>query len=138
MPAHQGWLGITAITNWSREGFDILQQYCGCPSAIASFCCKGGWRPVLCGSCNLTAVEGEALVVAWYLQKARLFLLNCSNFTIITDHHPLTKLLRDKALTDVANPLFFCLKEQTLPYCFQVKYIAATVIAKDKHESHHR
>ena len=121
-----------AITDWSREGvgFVVLQQYCHCSSAVAPFCCKAGWRLALCGSRHLTAaeagyaaVEGEALAVAWCLQKARLFLLGCPNLTIVTDHRPLTKLLGDRALSDVVNPRLFRLKERTLQYRFQVKYL---------------
>ncbi|XP_076049693.1 uncharacterized protein LOC143030430 [Oratosquilla oratoria] len=121
-----------AITDWSREGigFIILQQYCHCSFAVAPFCCKAGWRLALCGSRHLTAaeagyaaVEGEALAVAWCLQKARLFLLGCPNLTIVTDHRPLTKLLGDRALSEVVNPRLFRLKERTLQYRFQVKYL---------------
>ena len=121
-----------AITDWSKEGigFVVLQQYCHCASAVTPFCCRAGWRLALCGSRHLTAaeagyaaVEGEALAVVWCLQKARLFLLGCPNLTIVTDHRPLTKLLGDKALTEVVNPRLFRLKERTLQYRFQVKFL---------------
>ena len=94
-----------AVTDWSREGigFVILQQYCNCTSVDAPFCCKEGWRISLCGSRFLTsaeagyaAVEGEALAVAWCLQKARLFLIGCPNLTIVIDHRPLAKLLDNR------------------------------------------
>ncbi|XP_063888612.1 uncharacterized protein K02A2.6-like [Scylla paramamosain] len=121
-----------ALTDWSREGigFIILQQFCHCSSAAAPFCCRAGWRLALCGSRHLTAaetgyaaVEGETLAVVWCLQKARLFLLGCPNLTIVTDHRPLTKLLGDRALTEVINPRLFRLKERMLQYRFQVKYL---------------
>ena len=51
------------------------------------------------------------------------FLLGCPNLTIVTDHRPLTKLLGDRALTEIANPRLFRLKERTLQYRFQVKYL---------------
>lgn len=114
-----------AITDWSREGigFVILQQYCSCASASAPYCCKGGWRLALCGSRHLTtaeagyaAVEGEALAVAWCL-------LGCPNLTVVTDHRPLVKLLGDRALTSVINPRLFRLKERTLQFRFQIKYL---------------
>lgn len=77
---------LAAITDWSKDGigFVVLQQYCTCTSSNTSFCCQGGWRLALCGSRHLTAAESgysaadsKALVVAWCLRKARLFLLWC-------------------------------------------------------------
>ena len=120
------------VTDWSKEGigFVVLQQYCVCVSPDAPFCCKGGWRLALCGSRHLTAaeagyapVEGEALAVAWCLRKARLFLLGCPNLVLVTDHRPLVGLLKGKALTDIANPRLFRLKEKTLPYRFTIRYL---------------
>ena len=120
------------VTDWSKVGigFVILQQYCSCPLREAPFCCKSGWRLALCGSRHLTPaetgyapVEGEALAVAWCLRKARLFLLGCPNLLIITDHRPLVKLLGDRELKDVVNPRLFALKEKTLQYRFQIKYL---------------
>ncbi|XP_066981686.1 uncharacterized protein [Macrobrachium rosenbergii] len=121
-----------ALTDWSRDGigFVILQQYCACASADAPFCCKGGWRIALCGSRHLSqaeagyaAVEGEALAVTWCLKKARLLLLGCPNLLIVTDHRPLVKLLGDRELKDILNPRLFRLKEKTLQYRFQVRYL---------------
>ena len=121
-----------AITDWSREGigFVILQQYCSCVSPEAPLCCKGGWRLALCGSRHLTPaergyapIEGEALAVAYCLHKARLFLLGCSNLSLVTDHRPLVGLLGDKALTDVTNPRLFRLKERTLQFKFTIRYL---------------
>ena len=121
-----------AVTDWSKEGvgFVILQQYCSCTSIDTPFCCRDGWKIALCGSRFLTpaesgyvAVEGEALAVVWCLQKARLFLLGCPNLTIITDHRPLVKLLGNRSLGDITNPRLFRLKERTLQYNFQIKYL---------------
>ncbi|MPC59182.1 hypothetical protein E2C01_053198 [Portunus trituberculatus] len=69
------------------------------------------------------SVEGEILVVALCLHKAHLFLLRYPNFFIITDHHPLVKLLGNRELKDVANPRLFALKEKTLQYKYQIKYL---------------
>ena len=121
-----------AITDWSKEGigFIILQQYYSCISGDTPFCCKGGWRLALCGSRHLTSaeagyapVEGEALAVVWCLRKARLFLLGCPNLTLITDHKPLVKLFGDKELKDIVNPRLFAMKEKTLVYSFNIKYL---------------
>ena len=120
------------ITDWSRDGigFVILQQYCLCASSDTPFCYKNGWRLALCGSRHLTSaeegytpVEGEALAVVWCLRKARLFLLGCPNLTLITDHKPLVKLFGNKELKDIINPRLLALKEKTLIYNFQIKYL---------------
>lgn len=120
------------VTDWSKEGlgFVILQQYCSCVSADTPFCCRGGWRLALCGSRHLSpaevhyaAVEGETLAVVWCLHKARLFLLGCPNLLLVTDHRPLVGLLGDRALKDISNPRLFRLKEKTLQFHFQVKYL---------------
>ena len=68
-------------------------------------------------------MEGEALAVAWCLRKARLFLLGCPNLVLITDHRPLVKLFGDRELKDIVNPRLFALKEKTLLYRFQVRYL---------------
>ncbi|CAL4166698.1 unnamed protein product [Meganyctiphanes norvegica] len=121
-----------AMTDWSRDGigFIILQQYCSCPSGDSPFCCKGGWRIALCGRWFLSSaeavyapVEGEALAIVWCLKKAKLFLMGCPNLTIITDHIPLVKLFGDRELKDIHNPRLFTLKEKTLLFNFQIKYM---------------
>ncbi|KAK3894918.1 hypothetical protein Pcinc_001366 [Petrolisthes cinctipes] len=129
----RSWHGPTVVvTDWSKVGigFVVLQQHCSCHLKEAPFCCKSGWRLALCGSRHLTSaeagyapVEGEALAVAWCLRKARLFLLGCPNLIVITDHRPLVKLLGDRELKDIANPRLFGLKEKTLHYRFQIKYL---------------
>lgn len=120
------------VTDWSKEGigFVVLQQHCRCTSPDSPFCCKGGWRLALCGSRHLSsaeagysAIEGEALAVAWCLRKARLFLLGCPNLVVVTDHRPLVGLFRDRSLADVLNPRLFRLKEKTLQYRFTIKYL---------------
>ena len=121
-----------AVTDWSRDGigFVVLQQYCQCVAVDTPFCCKGGWRLALCGSRHLTqaeksyaAVEGEALAVVWCLLKARLFLLGCPNLLLVTDHRPLVKLLGNRELKDIVNPRLFRLKEKTLQFRFNIKYL---------------
>ncbi|MPC88376.1 hypothetical protein E2C01_083277 [Portunus trituberculatus] len=65
----------------------------------------------------------QALAVACYLRKARLFLLGCPNLLIITDLRPLVKLLGNRELKDVANPRLFVLKKKTLQYKYQIRYL---------------
>ena len=74
-------------TDWSKTGvgFWLFQKHCHCPS-IEPFCCHTGWKVTLVGSCFTHApgsryalVEGEALAVADALDKARFFVLGCSD-----------------------------------------------------------
>ena len=121
-----------AVTDWCRDGigFVVMQQFCNCVTVDTPFCCQGGWRLVLCGSRHLTpteagyaAIEGEALAVVWCLKKARLLLLGCPNLTLVTDHRPLVKLFGNRELKDISNPRLFRLKEKTLQYHFNIKYL---------------
>lgn len=84
----------------------------------------------LCGSRHLSsvevgysAVEREALAVAWCLRKARLFLLGCPNLMVVTDHRPLVGLFKNRSLAEVINPRLFRLKEKTLQLQFTIKYL---------------
>ena len=48
-------------------------------------------------------VEGEALAVADALDKARHFVLGCSDLQIAVDHKPPLKLFGDRSLEDISN-----------------------------------
>ena len=117
-------------TDWSRGGmgFWLTQKHCRCQSEDP-FCCRDGWRIVLVGSFTHAAesryapVEGEALAVADALDKARHFVLGCSDLVIAVDHKPLLKLFRDRCLEDILNPRLRNLKEKTLRYRFRMLYI---------------
>lgn len=63
------------------------------------------------------------MAIVWCLHKARLFLLGSPNLLIITDHRPIVKLLGDRELKDIVNPRLFALKEKTLQFRFQIKYL---------------
>ena len=63
------------------------------------------------------------MAVVWCLRKARLFLLGCPNLTIVTDHKPLVRLFGDKELKDILNPRLLAMKEKTLIYNFNIKYL---------------
>ena len=71
-------------------------------------------------------VEGEALAVAEALDKARHFVLGCSDLIVAVDHKPLLKLFSDRCLEDIANPRLRNLKERTLRYRFRMTYIPGT------------
>ena len=83
-------------TDWSKHGigFWLFQKHCKCHSN-EPFCCHTGWQITLVGSLitqaaesRYTPVEGEALAVADALDKARFFVLGCTNLIIAVDHKP--------------------------------------------------
>ena len=121
------------ITDWSKQGigFVVMQQHCSCKNTSnIPTCCANGWKLALCQSQFLTPaeskyapIEGEALAVAWALEKARLFLLGSPMFTVIVDHQPLLKILGDKSLSEFSNPRLLHFKEKILPYSFKIQYI---------------
>ena len=119
-------------TDWSKDGigFWLFQKHCTCPSS-EPFCCHDGWKVTLVGSrfthpaeSRYAAVEGEALAVADALDKARYFVLGCSDLTVAVDHKPLLKLLGNRSLDDIPNPRLRNLKEKTLRYKFRIVHIA--------------
>jgi hypothetical protein len=118
-------------TDWSKDGigFWLTQKHCQCPSKDP-FCCRDGWRITLVGSrfthaaeSRYAPVEGEALAVADALDKARHFVLGCSDLIIAVDHRPLLKIFGDRCLEDIPNPRLRNLKEKTLRYRFRMVYI---------------
>lgn len=48
-------------------------------------------------------LEEEVLAVMRCLKKARLFLLDCPDFTQATDHKPLIRIFKGKELKDIMN-----------------------------------
>ena len=118
-------------TDWSKTGigFWLLQKHCSCPRK-EPFCCKTGWKVTLVGSrfthaaeSRYAPVEGEALAVADALNKARYFVLGCTDLTIAVDHKPLLKLFGDRSLENIPNPRLRNLKEKTLQYKFRMIHI---------------
>ncbi len=91
------------------QGRGLFQKHCQCPSQEI-FCCHDGWKVTLVGSrfthaaeSRYAPIEGEALVVADALDKARHFVLGCSNLVVAVDHKPLCKLFGDRSLEDIPN-----------------------------------
>ena len=68
-------------------------------------------------------IEGEALAVADALDKARHFVLGCSNLSIAVDHRPLIKIFGDRSLDEICNARLRNLKEKTLRYRFKIVHI---------------
>ena len=114
--------------DWSNRGigYFLLQQHCSCSSGLPD-CCPGGWRITLAGSRFLssaeqryTAIEGEALAVAWGLEQTRYFTQGCDNLVFVTDHKPLVKIFGDRTLDEISNSRLFRLKQRTLPWRFDI------------------
>ena len=118
-------------TDWSKHGIGywLFQKHCSCPSNDL-FCCNQGWKITLVGSrfthpaeSRYAPIEGEALAVADALDKARHFVLGCTNLTIAVDHRPLLKIFGDRTLDHISNTRLRNLKERTLKYQFQMVHI---------------
>jgi hypothetical protein len=118
-------------TDWSKTGigFWLFQKHCTC-SGTNLLCCHEGWQITLVGSrfthpaeSRYAPVEGEALAVADALDKARFFVLGCTDLIIAVDHKPLLRIFGDRALHDIANPRIRNLKEKTLRYKFRMIYV---------------
>ena len=91
-------------TDWSKTGigFWLMQKHCICVSAEPG-CCNTGWKVSMVGSrftqqseSNYAPIEGEALVVVHALDKARFFVLGCSDLTVVVGHKPLLGVFTDR------------------------------------------
>ena len=118
-------------TDWCKYGigFSLGQKHCSCPSD-EPWCCQTGWKLTFASNRythnaeeNYAPVEGEALAVAWALDKARHFVLGCNDLIVATDHKPLLKVLGDRKMEDIKNPRLYNLKEKTLPFPFRITHV---------------
>ena len=118
-------------TDWSKQGigFSLGQKHCDCDSE-EPFCCPNSWQLTFASNrfthnaeSRYAPIEGEALAVAWALDKARHFVLGCKDLIVATDHKPLLKVLGDRHLKDIKNPRLFNLKEKTLPFHFKLVHV---------------
>jgi hypothetical protein len=118
-------------TDWSKNGigFWLFQKHCTCDSTD-TFCCPTGWKVTLVGSrfthaaeSRYAPIEGEALAVAAALDKARFFVLGCTDLTIAVDHKPLLKVFGDRSFEDIPNGRLRNLKEKTLRYRFKMVHV---------------
>ena len=103
------------------------KKYCPCKSNVPD-CCPNGWRITVAVSRFLrgpeqryAAIEGQALVIAWGLEKIKYLTQGCQDLIIVTDHKPLIKIFGDGTLDEISNTRLFRLKQRTLPWRFQVK-----------------
>ena len=117
--------------DWSQKGigYFLSQKHCECDSTTPD-CCEYGWRITLAGSRFLkpaetryAPIEGEALAIAWSLEHTKYFTQGCDNLVVVTDHKPLVKLFTDRTLDQITNSRLFSLKQRTLPWRFDVKYM---------------
>lgn len=123
---------ITCLaTDWSKSGigYFLSQKHCTCEEITPS-CCRDGWKLVLAGSrftkpaeSHYHPVEGEALAVAYALQKTRYYIQGCKQLIVATDHRPLLKIFGDRSLEDITNPRLLNFKEKSLQYRFQMVYV---------------
>ena len=97
--------------DWSKEGigFFLLQKHCICDAKLPN-CCVDGWRLTFTGSrfthlaeSRYAPIEGEALAIAYALDKARYFVLGCDNLIVATDHKPLIPLFSNRSLENIQN-----------------------------------
>ena len=117
-------------TDWSKTGigFWLYQKHCSCESTQPR-CCPTGWKVSMVGSrftqhseSNYAPVEGEALAVAYALEKAKFFVLGCDDLTVAVDHKPLLGIFSDRSL-DMANDRLRNLKEKTLRFRFKMIHV---------------
>ena len=119
-------------TDWSKYGlgFSLMQKHCSCPGPSNPNCGVGHWQLVFAGSKTTNGaqsrycpIEGECLAAAYGLERCRMYTLGCPDLTLAVDHNPLTRILNDRNLDDIANPRLRRLKEKTLPFQFNVCYV---------------
>ena len=119
-------------TDWSKVGisFAIMQKYCPC-SKVSLRCCRTGWKLCYANSrfCSLaesrySPIEGEALAVAWGLERGKHFLMGARKLLVGVDHKPLVGIYsEEKSLADIENPRLRNLAEKATRYrfvCFHV------------------
>ena len=119
-------------TDWSKTGvgFVLSQKHCDCLGESSPNCGEGHWKVVFMGSRFLkeaesryAPIEGEALAVAYALEKCKMFVLGCPDLTIATDHQPLINILNDRSLETISNPRVSQLKQKTLRYSFKIIHV---------------
>lgn len=109
--------------------FQLLQEYCTCPTEKALVCCPESWHIIFEGSrfctnaeCWYAPKEVKATAIAWALEKCHIFTMGCSNIVVVTDYQPLTGIFEDRDLSKIHNPCLFKLKEKLLRYIFTIQH----------------
>jgi hypothetical protein len=71
------------------------------------------------------------------LEQTKYFTQGCSKLLVVTDHKPLTKIFGDRTLDEITNTRLFRLKQRTLPWQFDIKYLPGTTnLAADATSRH--
>ena len=68
---------------------------------------------------NYAVIELELLAVQWAIHKARMYLAG-TNFTVITDHQPLTGILNGKNLDAMSNVRIHRIVSKMIGYQFRL------------------
>ena len=119
-------------TNWSKQGMGYYrcQKACQCPE-VSLTCCSGSWQICLARSrfnsdaeAQYAPIEGEALAVAWALERSKFFTQGCDWLTVATDHKPLVSLLGQKSLDQVPNARLFRIKQRISMWKFRMIHFA--------------
>ena len=57
------------------------------------------------------------------LEKSRMWTLGCKNLLLLVDHKPLLGLIKNREISEVANPRLARLIERTLRWSFIIEHI---------------
>ena len=63
------------------------------------------------------------MAISWAFEQTEYFTLGCDNLLVVTDHQPLVKVLRDRTLDEISNTRLFNLKQDTLPWKFEIEWM---------------
>ena len=137
-------------TDWSKSGigFNLIQKHCRCSDTANPSCGEGHWKLVLAGFCFTTdtesryaPIEGEALPVAYGLQRCRMFIMGSPDLILAVNHKLLIKIFNDRELISITNPRILQLKEKTLLYHYKIIHAAGKSLqlpGKASNTRHHR
>lgn len=82
-------------------------------------------------------IEGEPLIVADAMDKARFLMLGCSKLMIVVDHKPLFKIFGDRSLEVIPNAQLGNLKEKNHRHRFRMVHIPGVKNKTADSVSHH-
>ena len=92
----------TIESDWSVDGMGywLRQKHCDCVE-LKLDCCRTGWQLAGCGSrfCSgaesrYAPVEGELAAICCALERTRVFTLGAKHLTVVTDHKPLSAIIK--------------------------------------------
>ena len=111
-------------------GYFLMQNHCTCNSRLLN-CCNIKWKVTLAyfmflnrAEKHYVVIEGEWLAIAWLMKHMKYCTKGCKNRVVITNHKPLVKIFGDYVLNEIQHTCIFMLKQHTLPWFFEVHYLA--------------